>query len=342
MQKFIRSKSPLRLGLAGGGTDVSPYSDIYGGAVLNATINLYAYTTIEPLDNGRIILESIDRNEVETRDTARELPINGTLDLAKGIYNRILRDFAMEPLSFKLTTFVDAPAGSGLGTSSSLVVSMLAAFTEWLKLPLGEYEQAYLAYDIERKDLGMAGGKQDQYAAAFGGVNFMEFYADNKVIVNPLRVKAEYLAEMTNNIVLYYTGTSRLSSRIIECQQTNVIEKNAKSVDAMHKLKEQSVMMKEAILRGQINKIGEILNFGWEYKKQMAKEITNPLIDEIYTAALSAGASGGKISGAGGGGFMFFYCPGTTRYQVIKKLTVFGGEFRRFQFITEGAVSWKL
>lgn len=309
---------------------------------MNATINLYAYTTIEPLDNGRIILESIDRNEMETRDTARELPINGTLDLAKGIYNRILRDFAMEPLSFKLTTFVDAPAGSGLGTSSSLVVSMLAAFTEWLKLPLGEYEQAYLAYDIERKDLGMAGGKQDQYAAAFGGVNFMEFYADNKVIVNPLRVKAEYLAEMTNNIVLYYTGTSRLSSRIIECQQTNVIEKNAKSVDAMHKLKEQSVMMKEAILRGQINKIGEILNFGWEYKKQMAKEITNPLIDEIYTAALSAGASGGKISGAGGGGFMFFYCPGTTRYQVIKKLTVFGGEFRRFQFITEGAVSWKL
>ena len=323
MQKFIRSKSPLRLGLAGGGTDVSPYSDIYGGAVLNATINLYAYTTIEPLDNGRIILESIDRNEMETRDTARELPINGTLDLAKGIYNRILRDFAMEPLSFKLTTFVDAPAGSGLGTSSSLVVSMLAAFTEWLKLPLGEYEQAYLAYDIERKDLGMAGGKQDQYAAAFGGVNFMEFYADNKVIVNPLRVKAEYLAEMTNNIVLYYTGTCRLSSGIIECQQTNVIEKNAKSVDAMHKLKEQSVMMKEAILRGQINKIGEILNFGWEYKKQMAKEITNPLIDEIYTAALSAGASGGKISGAGGGGFMFFYCPGTTRYQVIKKINCF-------------------
>lgn len=309
---------------------------------MNVTINLYAYTTIEPLDNGRIILESIDRNEVEIHETARQLPINGTLDLAKGIYNRIMRDFVTEPLSFKLTTYVDAPAGSGLGTSSSLVVSMLAAFTEWLKLPLGEYEQAYLAYEIERKDLGMAGGKQDQYAAAFGGVNFMEFYADNKVIVNPLRIKPEYLAEMTNNMVLYYTGTSRLSSRIIECQQTNVIEKNTKSVEAMHKLKEQSVMMKEAILRGQINKIGEILNFGWEYKKQMAKEITNPLIDEIYTAALSAGASGGKISGAGGGGFMFFYCPGTTRYQVIKKLTVFGGEFRRFQFITEGAVSWKL
>ena len=330
------------MGLAGGGTDVSPYSDIYGGAVLNATINLYAYTTIEPLDNGTIILESIDRNEQESFASAAELPVNGRLDLAKGIYNRIIRDFIHQPLSFKLTTYVDAPAGSGLGTSSSLVVSMISAFAEWQNIPLGEYELAHLAFEIERIDLAMAGGKQDQYAAAFGGVNFIEFYGDDKVIVNPLRIKPEYLAEMTNNIILYYTGTSRLSSKIIESQQANVVEKNARSVDAMHKLKEQSLMMKEAILRGQINKIGEILNFGWTYKKQMAAEISNPVIDEIYTAALAAGASGGKISGAGGGGFMFFYCPGTTRYGVIRRLSAFGGEFRRFQFITEGAVSWKL
>lgn len=332
----------MRLGLAGGGTDVSPYSDIYGGAVLNATINLYAYTTIEPLDHGTIVLESIDRNEQETFASSAELPVNGKLDLAKGIYNRIIRDFIHQPLSFKLTTYVDAPAGSGLGTSSSLVVSMISAFAEWQNIPLGEYELAHLAFEIERIDLAMAGGKQDQYAAAFGGVNFIEFYGDDKVIVNPLRIKPEYLAEMTNNIILYYTGTSRLSSKIIESQQTNVVEKNARSVDAMHKLKEQSLMMKEAILRGQINKIGEILNFGWTYKKQMAAEISNPVIDEIYTAALAAGASGGKISGAGGGGFMFFYCPGTTRYGVIRRLSAFGGEFRRFQFITEGAVSWKL
>lgn len=342
MQKIIRSKSPLRLGLAGGGTDVSPYSDIYGGAILNATVNLYAYTTIVPLENGQIILESIDRKESETFASATQLPINGKLDLAKGIYNRILRDFIKEPLSFKLTTYVDAPAGSGLGTSSSLVVSILSAFAEWLKIPLGEYELAHLAYEIERSDLGMAGGKQDQYAAAFGGVNFMEFYGDDKVIVNPLRIKQEYLYEMNNNIILYYTGTSRLSSKIIENQQANVKEKNAKSVEAMHKLKEQSVLMKEAILRGQINKIGEILHFGWEHKKQMAKEISNPVIDEIYAAAMSEGATGGKISGAGGGGFMFFYCPGTTRYNVVERLSRFGGEFRRFQFITDGAVSWKL
>jgi D-glycero-alpha-D-manno-heptose-7-phosphate kinase len=342
MHKLIRSKSPLRLGLAGGGTDVSPYSDIYGGAILNVTINLFAYTTIEPLSGNEIIIESIDREESRTYKSDTELPIDGTLDLAKGIYNRVIRDFIHKPLAFKLTTYVDAPAGSGLGTSSSLVVSILSAFSEWLNIPLGEYELAHLAYEIERNDLNMAGGKQDQYAAAFGGVNFIEFYGDDKVIVNPLRVKPEYLAEMNNNMILYYTGTSRLSSRIIERQQVNVRDKDEKAVEAMHRLKEQAIMMKEAVLRGQIDKIGEILNFGWEYKKQTAKEVTNPLIDEMYQAALAQGASGGKISGAGGGGFMFFYCPGTTRYQVIKRLSEFGGEFRRFQFVSDGAISWKL
>lgn len=341
MNKLIRSKSPLRLGLAGGGTDVSPYSDIYNGAILNATINLYAFTTIEPLSNGKIILESIDRKESEVWDASTELPINGKLELVKGVYNRIVRDYVKAPLSFKLTTYVDAPAGSGLGTSSSLVVSIVSAFAEWLGLPLGEYELAHLAYEIERTDLNMSGGKQDQYAAAFGGVNFMEFGKD-KVIVNPLRIKSEYLAELTNNLILYYTGTSRLSSRIIEMQQVNVQQGNSKSVDAMHKLKEQSIMMKEALLRGQIDEIGRILHFGWEYKKQMAQEISNPLIDEIYEAALKSGATGGKISGAGGGGFMFFYCPGTTRYAIIERLAEFGGECRQFQFVKDGAVSWKM
>jgi len=235
---------------------------------------------------------------------------------------------------------VDAPAGSGLGTSSSLVVAILNAFAEWVNIPLGEYELAHLAYQIERKDLGQAGGKQDQYAAAFGGFNFMEFYSDDKVIVNPLRIKENYLNEMQYCILLYYTGTSRLSSKIIEMQSGNVSQKKEKSIDAMHKLKEQSVMMKEAILRGNLNQIGEILNFGWQFKKQTADGISNPMIDEIYDAALKAGALGGKISGAGGGGFMFFYCPGFTRYAVIERLHQFGGEFRRYQFTKQGASVW--
>jgi D-glycero-alpha-D-manno-heptose-7-phosphate kinase len=212
---IIKSKAPLRIGLAGGGTDVSPYSDIYGGSILNATINKYAYATIEPLDEEVIELHSIDKNETLTYQSALVLEADGNLDLLKGVYNRIVKQFTHKPLSFRLTTYVDAPAGSGLGSSSTLVVAIIGAFAEWLNLPLGEYDIAHLAFEIERIELNMAGGKQDQYAATFGGFNFMEFYKDDKVIVNPLRIKRKYITELQNNLVLFYTGTSRNSSNII-------------------------------------------------------------------------------------------------------------------------------
>jgi len=339
---LFRSRAPLRLGLAGGGTDVSPYSDLYGGAVLNATITMYAYATIIPRNDKKIILHAIDRNEKIVFDLKEELEIDGNLDLLKGCYNRIVKDFTKKPLSFELTTYVDAPPGSGLGTSSTLVVAILGAFVEWLKLPLGEYDIAHLGYKIERKDLGFEGGKQDQYAATFGGFNFMEFYDNDKVIVNPLRIKSDYVNELQFNLLLYYTGTSRLSSEIIKAQSKNVVQKKEKSIKAMHKLKEQAVLMKEAILKGELDKIGEILDFGWQYKKQMAEGITNPVIDEIYETAKAAGASGGKISGAGGGGFMMFYCPRNNRYEVIEALKKFGGEFRRYQFNKDGLMTWRL
>jgi len=339
---IIRSRAPLRIGLAGGGTDVSPYSDLYGGAILNATISMFAYATIEPRNDGKIILNSIDRNEKLELNSKEYLEIDGKLDLLKGIYNRIVKDFSKKPLSFELSTYVDAPPGSGLGSSSTLVVTVLGAFAEWLKLPFGEYDTAHLAYEIERKDLSMAGGKQDQYAATFGGFNFMEFYDNDKVIVNPLRIRPEVINELQFSILLYYTGTSRLSSKIIEAQVKNVSGKKEKSLEAMHKLKEQAIMMKEAILKGKLDDIGEILDFGWQYKKQMAEGISNPVIDEIYETAKKAGATGGKISGAGGGGFMIFYCPKNTRYKVIEALQKFGGEFRRFQFTKYGLETWRV
>jgi D-glycero-alpha-D-manno-heptose-7-phosphate kinase len=339
---IYRSKAPLRLGLGGGGTDVAPFSDLYGGAILNATINMYAYATIIPRNDGKIILHSWDKNERYELDAIEELPINGELDLLRGIYNRVVKDYAKKPLSFELSTRVDAPPGSGLGTSSTLVVAILGAFAEWLKIPLGEYDMARLAYEIERVDLNMAGGKQDQYAATFGGVNYMEFEKDDKVIVNPLRVRPDYLNELAFNLVLYYTETSRLSSKIIEAQSKNVNDKNEKSIDAMHKLKEQAKRMKETLLQGNIDEIGKILDFGWQHKKQMAAGITNPLIDDIYSAAIDAGASGGKISGAGGGGFMIFYCPNNKRDEVIKALKKFGGDAKRYEFVNVGLSTWNL
>ncbi len=330
----------MRIGLAGGGTDVSPYCDEYGGAILNATVSLFANASIELINEDKIIIEALDRNEYETHELQNILPINGLLDLTKGVYNRIQKDYPFTKGGLKISTYVDAPAGSGLGTSSTLVVAIIGAFVEMLKLPLGDYDIAHYAYDIERNDLKLAGGRQDQYAATFGGVNYMEFYDDDKVIVNPLRVRYEYMHELENNIVLYFTSTSRESATIIKEQQKNVSEKNTKSIEAMHQLKEQARMMKEAMLKGKLKQIGEILNYGFEQKKQMAASISNKQIEDIYAAAMNAGASGGKISGAGGGGFMFFYCPGNSRYSVIKALQSFGGEVKNYHFVKHGLTTW--
>lgn len=339
---IYRSKAPLRIGLAGGGTDVSPYCDLYGGAILNATISLYASATIEPLTVPQVVIEALDRNESAAYELADELPIDGILDLATGVYNHLVAKYGPVPSGFRLTTIVDAPAGSGLGSSSTLVVAIIGVFAEWLNLPLGEYDIAQMAYDIERVELAMAGGKQDQYAATFGGVNFMEFYEGNKVIVNPLRIKPEYLYELENNLLLYFTATSRLSSTIIEAQSKNVTDKDQKSIEAMHQLKEQAQMMKEAMLKGNIHDIGRILDYGFQFKKQMAKGITNDSMDAIYDAALKAGATGGKISGAGGGGFMMFYCPANTRFEVKKALQVFGGSISPYQFTERGLFTWRV
>lgn len=337
---IYRSKAPLRIGLAGGGTDVSPYSDQYGGAILNATISLSAHASIEPIEGNEIIIESLDQKQAQRFEWAKELPVDGVLDLLKGVYNRIQKDYTIPQAGFRLSTFVDAPAGSGLGTSSTLVVAIIGAFTEMLKLPLGDYDIAHYAYEIERTDLKLAGGKQDQYAATFGGVNFMEFYEDDKVIVNPLRIRPEYLHELQNNLVLYFTSTSRESATIIKEQQKNVNERNEKSIEAMHQLKEQAKRMKEALLRGRLHEIGEILDFGFQQKRLMAHNISNKGIEDIYNAAIQAGATGGKISGAGGGGFMTFYCPKNTRYKVIETLESFGGYCKNYQFTKHGLTTW--
>ena len=339
---IYRSKAPLRIGLAGGGTDVSPYSDLHGGAILNATISLSAYASIEPINEMEIIVEALDRNEQQRFPWMWQLPIDGTLDLLKGVYNRISREFKQPQTGFRLSTFVDAPAGSGLGTSSTLVVAILGAFVEMLKLPLGDYDIAHMAYEIERNELKLAGGRQDQYAATFGGVNYMEFYDNDKVIVNPLRIRPQYMHELENNLVLYFTATSRESAMIIKEQVKNVTNNNEKSIEAMHQLKEQARMMKEALLKGRLNEFGEILDYGFQQKRKMAANISNSSIEEIYEAAKKAGATGGKISGAGGGGFMIFYCPGNSNYAVKDALLKFGGEIKNYSFTKYGLTSWNI
>jgi len=339
---IIRSKAPLRLGLAGGGTDISSYYNLYGGYVLNATIDMYAYCTIEPTDCGKVNFIAADLNVSEEYNSAPSLPISSVLPLHSGIYNRIVSDFIKKPLSFKMTTYSDAPAGSGLGSSSTMVVAIIKAFEEWLNLPLGEYDIAALACRIEREDIGLAGGKQDQYASTFGGFNFMEFYENERVIVNPLRLKRWIRNELEASLVLYYTGVSRESANIIKEQIQHTINGDKKSIESMHEMKNQAVLMKEALLKGDFKGFSSCLLNGWLAKRNAAASITNTFLDELYQYALDNGAESAKISGAGGGGFMMIYCNPCNRISLIHALKKREGIVLTPSFTETGSQAWTI
>jgi D-glycero-alpha-D-manno-heptose-7-phosphate kinase len=339
---IIRSKAPLRLGLAGGGTDVSPYSDLYGGLVLNATINLYTYCTIEETNDGFIHIKSYDANVDKTYPSAKSLDIDGDAILIKGVYNRVIKDYGLGAKSFKITTYNDAPVGSGLGTSSSMVVCILKSFIEWLSLPLGDYETSKLAYEIERKDLGLSGGKQDQYAAAFGGFNYMEFLQNDLVIVNPLKIKRWIIDELEASMVLYFTGASRSSAAIIDEQKKNTNKGNKTAIEAMHKIKQSAIDTKLALLKGDVYEFGRILGEAWENKKKMAGAISNENIQNAMDIAVKAGAIAGKVSGAGGGGFIMFVVEPTKKMDVVSALKQLDGFVMPFQFTDGGAHGWKI
>ncbi len=341
LKKIYRARAPLRLGLAGGGTDVSPFSDEHGGLVLNAAIDLYAQAILEPRDDGKIIFSSEDRVESITLDSVDILTVDDPLRLHRGIYNRIVKDFmGGQPLSFKLTTFADAPAGSGLGTSSAMVVCIIQVLSEWLQLGLGKYEIAHLAFEVERLDLFLAGGKQDQYAAAFGGFNFIEFGANDRVLVNPLRVKESVINELEASTILFYTGQSRDSAKIIEHQVKSTNIKDSISLASLFALKRDALAMKEAILKGDLLAYSDILNNSWAAKKQLSTSVSSPTIDKIYDVAIQAGALSGKISGAGGGGFFMFFVKPGNRMNVLRELQKQTGSVMNFHFTGEGSQSW--
>lgn len=339
---IIRSKAPLRLGLAGGGSDVSPYCDIYGGLVLNATINLYAYCTIEETDDNQISICSYDADVNKSYPLSPLLEIDGDANLIKGVYNRVVRDFNLQLQAFRITTYNDAPAGSGLGTSSTMVVCILKAFVEWRGLPLGDYEIAKLAYEIERKDLALSGGKQDQYAAAFGGFNFIEFMKNEIAIVNPLKIKRWIIDELEASMLLYFTGRSRSSAAIIDEQKKNTQQGNNDAIEAMHKIKQSAIDTKLSLLKGDINAFADILREAWENKKRMANNITNPVIQQAMDVAIQAGAKAGKVSGAGGGGFIMFVVDPTRKKEVEEALKKLNGFVMPFNFSDGGAHGWKI
>ena len=340
---IIRARAPLRLGLAGGGSDVAPYCDIYGGYVLNATIDRYAYTVIKTLDEPVIRFVASDQQREEIKVITDPLVLNGKLDLHKAVYSHMIQHFnGGKPIPMELTTFCDAPAGSGLGSSSTLVVVMIRAFAELLNLPLDDYAIAHLAFKIERKECGLQGGRQDQYSATFGGFNFMEFYADERAVINPLRIKNWVICELEASLLLFYTGVSRESAKIIADQSANVKAGSASALEAMHGIKREALVMKECLLRGDFDGIVDSMQQGWNNKKNSAKTVSNPHIDEIYNAGINAGALSGKVSGAGGGGFMMLFVPPEKRMDVVRALGHFKGQVSNCHFTNHGTQAWIL
>ena len=339
---IVRARAPLRLGFAGGGTDVSPYCDQHGGFVMNATIDKFAYATLDRSPSTGCEYHSLDADVRETSARGSFALEHGPLQLMKGVHRALATRYPeVAEADIRIRTYSDAPPGSGLGSSSTMVVALVTAFAEFFALPFGEYEVARIAYDIERRDLALSGGRQDQYAAAFGGFNFMEFYEDDRTIVNPLRIKHWVIAELEASLVLYFTGVSRASATIIDEQSRNVVEGNRHAVEAMHLLKQEAVQMKEALLRGDIARFGAVMKSSWALKKQMAGSITNPAIDAVERVAERNGAIAAKVSGAGGGGFMMFMCDPSDRIRLSRALLAEGGSLLDFHFNSSGAVAWK-
>jgi D-glycero-alpha-D-manno-heptose-7-phosphate kinase len=340
---LIRARAPLRLGLAGGGTDVSPYCDIYGGFVLNAAIDRYAYAVIKTLDEPVVHLIATDQQLEKVSLANVPLQLDGEMNLHKSVYNHIVQNFnGGRSIPLELSTFCDAPAGSGLGSSSTLVVAMIRAFAELLNLPLDDYTIARMAYQIERVDCGLQGGRQDQYSATFGGFNFMEFYADDRTIINPLRIKNWIICELEASLLLYFTGVSRESAHIIADQSRNVESGTGDALDAIHGMKREALAMKECLLRGDFPGLVESMRVGWENKKRSAKTVSNPQINTIHDAAIRSGALAGKVSGAGGGGFMWFFVPTEKRMDVTRTLNSFGGQVSNCHFTKHGTQAWRI
>ena len=318
-RKIYRSKVPFRISFGGGGTDMPEYCKYHTGAVINTTIRLFTHTSLVLRDDTKVSFKWINKDEFEEHEFSDNLDCSYGLKLFKATHNHICKQYNIEPIGYDIVSNQDVPTGSGLGTSSTLIVSLIGVYMELFNLPLGEYDIAEMAIQIERVELKENGGKQDQYAAAFGGFNYMEFKGDD-VIVNPLRIKDSVQDEMENNVVLYFTNFTRNSSDVLTEQVQKMKDKNKTSTLSLHALVEQAKLMKDCLIKGTIDDLGEILDYGFQQKKMLAKGISTPQIELLYKTALEAGATGGKISGAGGGGFMFFYCPNNTKYDVIKAL----------------------
>lgn len=331
----FRARAPLRIGLAGGGTDVDPYATEKGGVVFNTTINKFAYCTVVPTDDHAMSVHSSEYGDSRVDLGSGPLPLDGNTSLANVVANHFdIKD------GFSMTLESEAPPGSGLGGSSTVIVSIISAVCKWLDKRMSGKDLAKLAYDLERKELGLKGGRQDQYAAVYGGFNIMRFKGDD-VTIDSVPVAQDVVNELQARTLLCYTGKSRESADVID-SQVKAYEKgsNEKALDASKKI---ALDMAKAVEKGDITEAGELLHTSWQYKKDFSSKISNPMIDRMYKTAMDAGAIGGKVSGAGGGGFMFFICDYDRKYNVAKAIRTANEDavVTDFMFEPRGVTSWR-
>lgn len=331
--RVIRAKAPLRVSFAGGGTDVPPFPEQEGGLVLSATINRYAYGALSPREDANISLESVDFGVALNYGADDPILFDGSLDVAKAAIRKLGRG------GYDLFLHTNAPPGSGLGSSSAVMVAIIGLLKEFHRRPLTDYEIAELAFDLERNELGIRGGHQDQYASTFGGFNFMEFDGE-RVVVNPLRIPPDVVHELEHNMLLCYTGKTRSSDGIIEDQTKRWTGGEAEALAGLRAGKELAVEMKNALLQRRLGDFGDLLGSAWEQKKKMSPRISNEFIDTAYAEARRQGALGGKVTGAGGGGYMLFCCPFQKKHKVANALIAMGGEVTEFEFTHDGLTTW--
>ena len=336
--RTVFAKAPLRLAMAGGGTDLLPYWSVYGGVVLNGTIDQYAYCKIEPYHEW--LFSSVDLNDsIAFTDLDKDY-VSGSMKLLINTYQYLTKDLDREPV--KITTYVEAPPGSGLGSSSALVVALISAIAEYYGIPLGEYDVADYAVDVERNICNLPGGKQDQFAAAFGGFNFIEFLPDGRTIVNPLRLNFKTQNMLELSTVLYYVGKPRKSERVIETTSNNLMKNDELTLQATHRIKDACIEYKRSLLLGDVDKICETMNTYWKNKIQTSKNVASPELIDSYKFALQNGAKAAKISGAGGGGHMIFFTDFEKRHQLITALKGRNiGRIVQFKFVKHGVDVWR-
>lgn len=335
---IVRARAPLRISFAGGITDMPSYYMEHGGAVLVSTINRYTLATLRPREDNEVHIHSIDFDQLVKYHLKEDPIYDGILDLAKVAVRRLNSHSGRMGLDLSLQS--DAPPGSGLGGSASLTVAVLGALSHALGVRMDNHQLAELAYTVERVDLRISGGKQDQYAAVFGGFNLIEFGRDG-IVVNPLRVPPNVLNDLESHLLLCYTGKTRVSAGLIDQQERLYRQGRAETTSGLHTLRQLAYEIKGFLLEGRLDQFAEALDAAWASKLKVNPEITDSHIDEMYHVAKASGALGGKLLGAGGGGYLLLFCQVDKKRAVREELEKLGGQFADFSFTDGGLQVWE-